>query len=158
MKLSEGLQFNRYKCQFEGFVDLNDYTPDHQKSKPGDHALVIMYQPFRGRWIQALACFLSRGCAPSNVLTCLILECITLLENSGFFCDVVTTNGAQWNRSMWRQFGISEKNISCQHPCDPERRLWFCSDFPHLIKNFRNFIVACDEIWVRKKFVNYKYV
>ncbi|XP_011883595.1 PREDICTED: uncharacterized protein LOC105570765, partial [Vollenhovia emeryi] len=143
MKLSEALKFNRYKCQFEGFVDLGDYTPEHQQNETGDHALVIMYQPFRGRWVQALACFLSKGCAPSNVLTCLILE--------------LTTDGAQWNRSMWTKFGITEENISCQHPCDPDRRLWFCSDFPHLIKNFRNCIVACNEIWTPDGIVKKKH-
>ncbi|XP_071576893.1 uncharacterized protein [Temnothorax nylanderi] len=76
-----------------------------------------------------------------------LFECITYLENAGFFCDVITTDGAQWNRAMWTNFGISEENISCVHPCDSERRLWFCSDFPHLIKNFRNWVVKHEEIW-----------
>lgn len=101
MKLMEGFRFNRNTCQFQGFVDLGEYTSEHQKNEPGDHALVLMFQPFRGKWVQALACFLSKGCATSKVLTCLILDCITYLENAGFFCDVVTTDGAQWNRSMW---------------------------------------------------------
>lgn len=57
MKLTEGFRFNRDTCQFQGFVDLGEYTSEAQKNEPGDHALVFMFQPFRGKWIQALACF-----------------------------------------------------------------------------------------------------
>ena len=70
----------------------------------------------------------------------IVIEAVILLENSGLFVDVVTTDGASWNRKMWSEFGISEKNVSCAHVCDPERRLWFISDFPHLMKNVRNCI------------------
>lgn len=148
MKLCEALKFDRNSYQFHGFVNLGDYTPNDQEHQLGDHALVLMFQPFRGKWVQALACFLSKGCANSNVLQCLILECILLLEQIGLHVDVVTTDGASWNRSMWSKFGISQENFSCQHPYDSERRLWFCSDFPHLIKNFRNAIVSRTETWV----------
>ena len=54
--------------------------------------------------------------------------------------DAVTTDGASKNRKMWTEFGISEENVSCVHVCDAERRLWFISDFPHLIKNLRNYV------------------
>lgn len=73
MKLMEGFRFNRNTCQFQGFVDLGEYTPEHKKNEPGDHALVLMFQPFRGKWVQALACFLSKGCAHIMLLlTCYI--------------------------------------------------------------------------------------
>ncbi|XP_024883049.1 uncharacterized protein LOC112461873 [Temnothorax curvispinosus] len=97
MKLSEALKFDRDSCLFHGFVNLGDYTPESQEHELGDHALVFMYQPFRGSWVQAVACFLSKGCANSNVLQCLVLECIILLEKSEFLCDGVTTDGATWN-------------------------------------------------------------
>ncbi|KAK0075394.1 hypothetical protein PV325_006952, partial [Microctonus aethiopoides] len=49
-----------------GFVDLGGHTPERQKHQLGDHALVIMFQSFRGKWVQTLACFLSKGCADSK--------------------------------------------------------------------------------------------
>jgi len=126
--------------KINGFTDLGKHTPEHQKNIRGDHALVIMFQPFRGKWVQAVACFLSKGAANSSVLHQIIIEAIVLLEKSGFFVDVVTTDGAQWNRSMWNKFGITESVVSCEHICDEKIRLWFMSDSPHLIKNFRNLL------------------
>ncbi|XP_026821574.1 uncharacterized protein LOC113559980 [Rhopalosiphum maidis] len=79
-----------------------------------------MFQPFRGKWVQSLACFISKD---------------------------VTTDGATWNRSMWSKFGISKENISCVHMHDESGRLWFISDFPHLIKNMRNCMVRQEEFW-----------
>ncbi|XP_043483544.1 uncharacterized protein LOC122512005 [Leptopilina heterotoma] len=142
MKLSTAIYFNKTNLKFEGFTDLGEWTPEHQKQKKGDHALVFMYQPFRGSWVQTHGCFLSVGCASGTVLHKLLLECILLIENSGFFVDAVVTDGASWNRYMWNIFGVTDKDISVPHPCcDAERRLWFFSDFPHLIKALRNFLI-----------------
>ncbi|KAK3919871.1 Transposable element P transposase [Frankliniella fusca] len=114
----------------------------HKRDKTlGDHALVITFQPFIGKWVQTIACFLSKGNANSDELTKLILEATILLEKSNLLVDGVITDGASWNRSMWIKFGINEDNPSAEHPCDPTRRLWFLSDFPHLLKCMRNCLV-----------------
>lgn len=148
MKLNETLAFDSKTLKINGFTNLGEYTPLHQKNEKGDHALVMMFQPFRGSWIQSLACFLSKGCASATVLHHLIIECTILLEKAGFSVDVVTTDGASWNRAMWKKFNVSEENVSCEHVYDPSRQLWFSSDFPHLMKNFRNFIIQRSETWV----------
>ncbi|XP_043268194.1 uncharacterized protein [Venturia canescens] len=122
MKLSEAISFDRKTMKFGGFVDLGKYTPENQKATRADHALVFMFQPFRGRWVQALGCFLSKDSVSSAVLHKLILECVILLGNSGFHVDAVTTDGAQWNRGVWNIFGIDENNLSCLHPCDENER------------------------------------
>ena len=110
--------------------------------KFGDHALVISFQPFKGQWVQAIACFLTRGNANATTLTHLILEAVNLIEASGLKVDGVVTDGASWNRSMWNQFGVTEEYPRAIHPSDPERNLWFFSDFPHLLKCMRNCMVA----------------
>lgn len=48
-----------------------------------------------GNWEPVLGVFASRG----NILC----------ENAGIFVDAVTCDGASWNRSMWRSFGIKGK-------------------------------------------------
>ena len=63
MKLTKTLLYNRSNLEFEGFTNLGKYTPKHQQGLKGDHALVVMFQPFKGKWIQSLGCFLSRGSA-----------------------------------------------------------------------------------------------
>lgn len=154
MKLTKALAFNRNNLKVEGFTDLGKYTPEHAKGKKGDHALVFLFQPFKGKWVQTLGCFLSKGSATGTVLHNLIIECIGLAEKSGLRIDAVVTNGASRNRNMWSQFGITKNKVSVQHVVDPTRNLWFISDFPHLIKCVRNFLTHKDRdtdagIWVR---------
>lgn len=68
MKLSKNVKFESSTGLFHGFLELGKHTPEEQKDQLGDHALVVMYQPFRGQSIQALGAFLSKGCANSTVL------------------------------------------------------------------------------------------
>jgi len=142
MNLQETYTFDKNNTmKVMGFTDLGKHTPEAQKDKLGNHALVLMFQPFLGSWVQPIGCFLSRGAAPSDVLYQILLEAVILLENSGLRVNAITSDGAQWNRGMWSLFGVSEGKVYSEHPSDPERKLWFLSDFPHLIKNLRNWML-----------------
>lgn len=122
----------------------------NQKDKNlGDHGLVIQFQPFQGSWVQNLGCFLTKDAANDDELTKLVLEATILVEYSDFIVDGVVTDGAPWNRSMWKKFGISEDNVTAEHPCDPDRQLFFFSDYPHLLKCMRNCLVEKKKIEVR---------
>jgi hypothetical protein len=68
MKISPQVKFDRSNMEFVGFTNLGKYTPENQRKQRGDHALVLLFQPFQGKWIQAVGAFLSRGCATGNVL------------------------------------------------------------------------------------------
>ena len=94
MKLTKALAFNRSKLKVEGFTDLGKYTSQRDKAKKGDHVLVFLFQPFKGKWVQALGCFLSKGSASGTVLQKLIIECIGLAERSELRIDAVVTDGA----------------------------------------------------------------
>lgn len=83
--------------QLDGFVNLGSYTPEGALNTRADHALVFMFQPFEGDWIQVIAYFLSRSATVSDILPKLIIECVILLENVGYKVDTVTCDGAQWN-------------------------------------------------------------
>lgn len=151
MKLTKTLSFNKEKLNLEGFTNLGKYTPEKQKNKKGDHALVVMFQPFKGKWVQTLGCFLSCGSASGTVLHQILLESIILAERAGLKVDGIASDGASWNRSMWDKFGVTEDNVSVKHPVDERRKLWMFSDFPHLIKCLRNFFTKhkkYDTIWV----------
>ena len=149
MSVRETYHFDRNAMKVLGLTDLGELTPQHQKTQLGNHALVIMYQPYVGSWIQPIGCFLSRGAASSSVLYQIVIEAIILMENSGFRVNNVTTDGASWNRAMWKKFGVSTEKVHCEHILDPERKLWFLSDFPHLIKNLRNWVVTNKYVQVR---------
>lgn len=68
MNVRETYQFDRNSMKVLGFTDLGELTPPDQKNQPGNHALVMMYQPYQGSWLQPIGCFLSRGAASSSVL------------------------------------------------------------------------------------------
>ncbi|XP_031781272.1 uncharacterized protein LOC116416548 isoform X2 [Nasonia vitripennis] len=159
MKLSKSVSFNRQNLQMEGFTDLGIYTPEHQKGQKGDHALVNMFQPFKGKWVQALGCFLSKGSANGTVLHHM-MEAIILAEKAGLKVDAIANDGASWNRTMWDLFGVTEDCVSIEHIVDPERRLWFFSDFPHLIKCVRNFFSKQEKhanVWTPDGHVSLKH-
>nr|XP_042912360.1 uncharacterized protein LOC122272584 [Parasteatoda tepidariorum] len=130
MKVSPTLVFDKKSLEIPGFTDLGDYTPSSLTSQKGDHALALMFQPFREKWVQTIACFLSKNAASGTV---------TLMERNGFFVDAVVCEYATWNRSIFKKFGISLDSVSCEYITDPTRRSWFISDCPHLIKkNLKN--------------------
>lgn len=56
MKLSENLTVNS-QGKVDGFVDLGKYSSPGQEGAQCDHGLVILFQPFTGKWKQILGAF-----------------------------------------------------------------------------------------------------
>jgi len=156
MKLSEA-ELDSRNPLLKGFVDLGEQDSVGQRIGRSDHALLLFFQPFAGRYVQTLGAFLSHGCASSGALHTLILESVVLMENAGFSVDVISSNGLTLNRTLRKLFWLSYTDNSCPHPCsegENDRRLYFCSDFHRLIENFRGFLVSTPEIWVRNILVS----
>jgi hypothetical protein len=80
---------------------------------------VIMFQSFAEKNMQALGCFLSKGYVIGSIQAKLILEATVLCEAARLFIDVVTSDGATWNRTMWK-FSDAENPEApwCVHPCN----------------------------------------
>ncbi|XP_064461742.1 uncharacterized protein LOC135371698 [Ornithodoros turicata] len=144
MKLSEHFQV-KSSGKIDGFVDLGPFTPEAERRLPCNHGMVIMFAPFVGKWTQILGVFATNSNVKGDLLAKILIEAIIMAENAGLFVDFISCDGATWNRKMWRLFGIgaTAKNIRCSstHPVNPERKLHFISDFPHLIKCLRNRLV-----------------
>ena len=217
IKLSEALWYDKEILKVNGFVNLDQFTPEGQKDIPADHALVIMFQGFQGQYFQTISAHLTKGAVKGPELSKLVLEAVRLVEEPGFFVDAIVADAAPWNRNMWSQFGLKkfnyereqskkrytvddpdEENIdddgllefekayasnrkkktskkpskskrkrrpttlptvddetcsiaSCVHPVDSKRRLWFFSDFPHLVKSMKQRIVNAEVLEVSDK-------
>lgn len=148
MSLRETYEFNKESLKVVGFTDLGRHTPENQKNLPGNHGLVFLFQPFQGSWLQTIGSFLSRGAAASDELYQLVLEAVILLENSGYRVNAIVSDGAAWNRGMWSKFHVAPDQVSCDHVTDDNRRMWFISDFPHLVKNMRNWMTdKCGRVF-----------
>lgn len=59
--------------------------------------------------MQILGIFAAKGNVKANILAKIVLESTLLCENAGLHVDGVTCDGASWNRSMWRIFGVQGK-------------------------------------------------
>ncbi|XP_049518893.1 uncharacterized protein LOC125943550 [Dermacentor silvarum] len=132
MKLSTHLDL-KSTTDIEGFVNLGQFTEAQDKHTKADHGLVVIFQPFVGKWTQVIGVFASNGNA------------ILLCERAGLHVDYICTDGASWNRAMWHSMGVhgNAKHVRCKvtHPCDKKRFLHFISDFPHLVKCVRNTMI-----------------
>lgn len=53
MKLSAHLDLQS-SSNIEGFVDLGKFTDANERHRKADHGLVIMFQPFVGKWTQII--------------------------------------------------------------------------------------------------------
>lgn len=158
MSLDEYIEFCKVTGQVHGMVDLGSATPPDADSTLGDHALVFLFQPFKGQWFQAIGAFCTKGAAKGPELEKLTTEAILLLHKHGYYVDVITTDGGAWNRNMWTCYDVSEAEVSSVNPAasgqDEEatgksaRRLWFMSDFPHLIKSVWSRVRTTDKLQV----------
>ncbi|KAH7977972.1 hypothetical protein HPB49_004106 [Dermacentor silvarum] len=141
MKLSAHLDMQS-STHIEGFVDLGKFTDASERHEKADHGLVIMFQPFVGKWTQIIGVFSSSGNVKARLLTKILIEATILCEQAGLYLDYICCDGAPWNRSMWNILGVRAtlSDIQCRvvHPCDKHRFLYLISDFPHLMKCVRN--------------------
>ncbi|XP_049520642.1 uncharacterized protein LOC125944316 [Dermacentor silvarum] len=137
MKLSAHLDMQS-STHIEGFVDLGKFTDASERHEKADHGLVIMFQPFVGKWTQIIGVFSSSGNVKARLLTKILIEATILCEQAGLYLDYICCDGAPWNRSMWNILGVRAtlSDIQCRvvHPCDKHRFLYLISDFPHLMK------------------------
>jgi len=101
-----------------------------------------MFQPLAATYSKPVAVFASRGPVVGTELAKLLLKCIILLEQAGAIIHGFVSDGAQTNRKMWSELGISGQVNSFknwfQHPLHKDRKIYAFSDTPHLFKNVRN--------------------
>ena len=101
-----------------------------------------MFSSLKTKFNQPIGVFASHNSTNSLQLAKLILAAITSIENAGGMVMGMVCDGAQTNRRVWTEFGISGKlnspNSSIEHFCDENRRFFAFSDSPHLLKCVRN--------------------
>ncbi|KAG8180992.1 hypothetical protein JTE90_024740 [Oedothorax gibbosus] len=93
----------------QGYVNYGpDLTPDSEMDLICNHELVLLFQPFRGDWVQINGVFGTHQNVKADHLSKILIEAVILCENAGLFVDAITGDGATWNRALWRNFGIGQ--------------------------------------------------
>ena len=54
MSVKKSLQFNKQKTKFYGLVEYGDINSKQKRDKLADHALVLMFRPYREKLVQPI--------------------------------------------------------------------------------------------------------
>lgn len=73
--------------------------------------MLFLIVPVLGNWTQILGVFAARGNVKAPTLAKIIIETTILAEQAGLVVNTVTCDGASWNRSIWRHFGVQGKGV-----------------------------------------------
>lgn len=140
--LQEALHVITSSLTYQGLIDYGDQKKAKIVNETAKTALVGMFQPLADTYMQPFCVFASSTAVHGTDLDKIVMTFVINLEAAGAIVHGIITDGAETNRNMWKEFGISGKLCntvnSCEHPADENRRLFFFSDTPHLIKNIRH--------------------
>lgn len=152
LQISKNIDFRVDTGKIVGMVDFGDLTTAEHMRQEGDHALVFLFQPHRGGWMQTIGSFCSLGTTPTFILSKLIVQAIILLENCGALVDGIVCDGATTNRAALGTFGFNGQkgtvNNKMVNPCAENRHIYFFCDTPHLLKTIRNNLLKAKEFKV----------
>ncbi len=125
-------------------MDYGGESLTNKSDKLADHALVLMFRCYRSKWVQPIAVYATSGAASSNVIQTIVVKAITALEKKGAIVNNVVCDGHQTNKGVHRLFGVSGQmdNVTHYiiHPTDPDEKIYFLFDVPHIMKCIRNHI------------------
>jgi len=118
MSIASSVEFNSQELKFDGFVDFGDLvTIDEQSNSLSDHALVLMFRPYRSNWVQPIGVFASKGAAPGEILHEIIIKAITALNAHAAVVKSLVCDGAQPNKKLATLLGISGQSLTPDSSC-----------------------------------------
>lgn len=127
---------------YKGLVDYGEEYKATDINEKATSGLVFMFQPLADTYCQPVAVFAAKGSVVGTELATLVIKCIILLEQAGAIVHGVVSDGAQTNRKIWSELGVSGEINSFKnwfpHPLVDDRKIYVFSDTPHLFKNVIN--------------------
>ena len=150
MKIKGDLVYNKATGKLKGFTEMGDLNEELMRSmeqSPEDRELARYVNMFMVRGIftnlhYPFAFFASQGLTGDQLYPCCI-EATGVLESIGFKVRAWVCDGASPNRKF---FKIAQSLENCdsdpvywtENPFDHSRRIYFFSDYCHLLKTTRN--------------------
>lgn len=131
---------------------LLTFSPGCPVEGEAEYLFLLFKYASVGNWMNWHICLIfitgvldSQGNVQSNILTKIVTEAVIMCEQTGLYVVDVCCDGAGWNRATRRNFGeqnsLTSTECSTAHSVDQKRRLFFISDFLHLIKYVRNMLL-----------------
>ncbi|CAM4652594.1 unnamed protein product [Leuciscus chuanchicus] len=135
MSITPGVELHMGTGKLFGNITL----PDHEGQ--ATHALVFMLAGVTTRWKQVVAYHYSSNSTKGAVYRPIIVIIVEAAASVGLHVLNITTDMGSPNRAMWKSFGVTCDKPWIQHPVEPNQRLYFMPDVPHLIKNLKSAII-----------------
>ena len=77
MSIAQSVEINSQELKFNGFVDFGDLVTVEECNGLADHALVLMFRPYRSNRVKPIGLFASKAAAPGEILHEMVLKAIT---------------------------------------------------------------------------------
>ncbi|KAI9553656.1 hypothetical protein GHT06_021583 [Daphnia sinensis] len=136
-KVTQLDMFDSRRLVWDGVVNYGSDFPDKPADSLADHALVVIFRPYKLPWIQPISSFATNGAASAPVLQKIVIKAITSLY----------TKGAISNKGAMNLLKVTAKDQTKVkpyfiHPMDPKIKIWCFFDVPHLLKCVRNHLLT----------------
>lgn len=120
--------------------------------------LVFMLGGATTRWKQAIGYHLTANCFHAITVKQKLFKMIRACKDIGLKIDAVVSDMGGCNQALQGLLLVrvgkhSWPNCSATHPCDPNRKLLFIADAPHLLKNLRNHLTRGQTLYLRDDIV-----
>lgn len=157
MSLKKDLTWHSTRLEWHGISDYGEDIQTPVKNGLATHALVLIFRPYIGNWIQPIACFACTNAASGPLLQEIVLKAIVLLHNNNAIVKSTVCDGCTSNKNLMSLLGISgeESSEKCEsfsflHPLDERIKIYWLTDVPHLLKCMRNHVLnhVCVQVIV----------
>lgn len=156
MSIKKDLTWNSKTLEWHGVVDYGKELETPVNDGIANHALVFIFRPYMGNWVQPIACFASENAASGQILQELIVKASCLLHKSNAIVKNVVSDGCASNKQVMRLLGVTaveSEEESCrpyfQHPLDDKEKIYWFTDVPHLLKCVRNHVLLKKTVQVK---------
>nr|XP_054764639.1 uncharacterized protein LOC129271286 [Lytechinus pictus] len=148
MKLKSVVAYSSSTGKLLGFVNvgnINNEFREFERYSKGDlgeelatHAFMIMVRGIFCSMKQAVAFFPTTALRSGEIYDC-VMRTVVKVETAGLKVRAIVSDGASCNRKFYK-ICSSEDNVGHYtfNPVDPQRRIYFFCDVPHLLKTARN--------------------
>lgn len=152
MSIRKDLKWDFKMLKWHGIVNFGSDIKEAARAGLADHVLVLVFRPFRAKWVQPIAWFASQGTASFKVLSEIILKGIIKLHKVGIIVKALVCDGHASNKAALNQLRVSgvkgkRKNFII-HPLDSTVKIYAFIDVPHLSKCTRNNVLNYKTVQV----------
>jgi len=114
--IKKSIKFDNRRLEWDGVVNYGSDFPDLPCDALADHALVLVFRPYKLSWIQLIASFATKGAAPGDVLHRIVMKAVTSLYFKGAIVKNVVCDGNQCNKSVFKLLGVTSKDLKQVKP------------------------------------------